>query len=540
MTRRLRRVGSVIVAVTVLGVLTWVIGLRWFVHRQIIGALHSAGIGVVQVDVRRVTPWSLELTDFRAGKAAADRVATIDVRYSPSTLWNHRVSDVRLMGVNVDLALGDRRIDVGPLSNIKSSRSSKASAASLDLPFDQIVVQSSSVTFHMSGGTLKLPTQGSLIRQDDGAFRIDVNVAMGDKPLRVAGTIGPGSGDIDLAVTSERLDAAPVAELVSAFLSGTRLTAHGGVSAVARIRRSGGKADVAFTIEPALDSVTLFSHIRSKPPTTVQNISGIIQGEMSVASGTPARGQVTFQNLALAGPSWKSSAEAISGTVAFQDLARLKAQPAQTIHVGKVTVGKTQFTNGLLIFDVAGAQPVDIRKTQWSWLGGTVSAENFRLDPSHPKLDATVQVAAVDLHQLLAFFAANKASGEGKISGQIPVVVDWPAIRFGRGQLQASRGRLLIKDLQAMSAALEQTGQASTSDLKKRVIEALSDFEYDVLRADLVNESGGLMAGVRLSGRGRAGARTPVDTELRIHGIDDVLKLYLGYERQASSSGKNN
>jgi len=543
MTRRLhrlRRAGYVIIALFVVVIVGYCFGLRWFIHRQIIAALHSAGIRVVQVSVRRVTPWTLELTDLQTGEAAPDRIATIAVGYSPSTLWNRRVSEVRLSGVDVSLALGDGRFDIGPLSGIKSSGTSKGPAAPLDLPFNRIVLQSSSITVHLPAETLHVPAQGSLTRRGDGAFQVDLNLTVSLRPLHVTGTVGPTSRDIDLAATTERLDAAPVAEVASAFLSAARLTAHGSVTATARVHRSGGKSEAALTIEPSAVSLTFVPHTRSQQPTTVEDITGILQTEVSLASDTPARGAVTFRDLALTARSWNGSAQAIAGAVTFDDVAKLKTQPAQTIHVGKLTIGKMQFTDGLLVFDVAGAHSMGIHKTQWSWLGGTVSAADFHLDPSQPKVNATVQLAVVDLHELLAFFAADKASGEGKLSGRIPLVVDWPAISFGRGNLQASRGRVQIKDLKAMSAALDQTGQSGTSDVKKRVIEALSDFEYDVLRADLLSDSSGLTAGVHLSGRGHGGARTPLDTELKIHGIDDVLKLYLGYQRQKSAAGQKN
>jgi hypothetical protein len=255
-----------------------------------------------------------------------------------------------------------------------------------------------------------------------------------------------------------------------------------------------------------------------------------------MTGGSLGRGSVALQDAAFNSTSSGISAAAINGTILFSDMKDLVTQPSQKINVGTLTLGKMQFANGSTTLDLAGANSITIRHTQWSWLGGTVSANDFRIDPFQIKLDGTVKLAAVDLRQLLAFFAPDKASGDGKISGGLPIIFDGRDLRFGRGLLQASPGgRIQVKDLQAMSAALDQSGQAG---IKRRVFEALGDFEYDVLRADLKSEPAGLMADVRLAGRGHSGERTPLDTEIRVHGLDDLLKLYLGYERWKSAAGQ--
>jgi len=147
-----------------------------------------------------------------------------------------------------------------------------------------------------------------------------------------------------------------------------------------------------------------------------------------------------------------------------------------------------------------------------------------------------VQIARVDLRRLLLLFAPTKAGGEGKITGHLPVIVDWPAVHFGDGSLQAAPGGLLeIKDIGAAAAALDQTGQSGSTEVKRRVLEALGDFQFDVLHAALGNDSQGLAADLHLTGKGRTGPRTPLDIQMRIHGLDDLLKLYLGYISRTSS-----
>jgi hypothetical protein len=137
--------------------------------------------------------------------------------------------------------------------------------------------------------------------------------------------------------------------------------------------------------------------------------------------------------------------------------------------------------------------------------------------------------------------AERKASGEGKLSGQLPVTIDGTKVSFGNGVISAlSGGTVQIKDAATIAPAAAAAQQAapvgvSQEQLKRDIIEALSDFQYDRLTGRLVNEPDGLSAFIRLSGQGRTGAQQALDYELRVHGIDALLRPYLGYRKAMSS-----
>jgi hypothetical protein len=138
----------------------------------------------------------------------------------------------------------------------------------------------------------------------------------------------------------------------------------------------------------------------------------------------------------------------------------------------------------------------------------------------------------VQLNDLLALTAKDKASGQGKLSGDIPVIIDGSNIQFGTGSFSAaSGGNVQIKDMNAIAPTAEAVSQsmsATNSDqIKKNVIEALSDFQYDTLSMSLEKTDTGLIGHVHMKGRGRSGAKQPLDYELNVTGLDKVLRGYL-------------
>jgi hypothetical protein len=434
----------------------------------------------------------------------------------------------------LDLQASGGKISMGPLDVLLPASGSGGPKSPLDLPFDRLDLESSVLTLRLPTRNVRVPVQGSLVSQGGGRYAVALDLTADVNPIRINGTIGPASGDVDLAVTGATLDASLLAAIASAVVPQSPLSAAGSISADARIRSSNGQGDATLNIRPDAVSLSIAPTDPHGTSTNVQGIGGVISVGASMVGGTLGSGSVTLQNATFNSASAGISAAAINGTIGFSDMANLVTQPSQKIVAGTLAIGKAQFANGATTFDAAGPNSVTIHRTQWSWLGGTVSAVDVRINPLQLKVDGTVQLAAVDLGQLLAYLAPDEASGEGKISGKLPITFDGRNLEFGRGLLQAAPGgRIQVKDLQAMSAALDQSVQA---EIKRRVLQALADFDYDVLRADLKSDSTGLLADVRLAGRGHSGERTPLDTEIRIHGLDDLLKLYLGYERRQSGN----
>ena len=71
-------------------------------------------------------------------------------------------------------------------------------------------------------------------------------------------------------------------------------------------------------------------------------------------------------------------------------------------------------------------------------------------------------------------------------------------------------------------------GTAASGQIKKNIVEALRDFQYDKLSARLATENGGLVGHVRMAGRGKQGSKQALAYDLNVTGLDDALRAYLG------------
>jgi hypothetical protein len=218
------------------------------------------------------------------------------------------------------------------------------------------------------------------------------------------------------------------------------------------------------------------------------------------------------------------------------DLSPPVTAPNQTLSARKLKIGSAEFENGKLQFQVNPDGEVIVKNTTWQWLGGEVSASDITI-PRDAPVKLTLHAREVDLHRLLDLLAKDKASGDGKLSGDIPVAIDHGKIEFGEAHVTAlTGGTIQIKDAAAIVPTAEAAAQAAKSpsqadEIKRNIVEALRDFQFEQLSAELKNEpDGSLTANVRMRGHGRSGAKQGVDYELHVHRLDLALKSYLNVQ----------
>ncbi|HEY8666380.1 MAG TPA: YdbH domain-containing protein, partial [Tepidisphaeraceae bacterium] len=431
-------------------------------------------------------------------------------------------------------------------------------ASVLSLPFDRIDVEGSTLVIPLPKGLTRARASvaGWLRRADNGTFQFDLTITLGARPLHASGSIGPTTGDIDATIAGDGLDAATAAAIASAFTPDAAISADGTFALAGTLHAAPAGGNISLKLTPASLAFTITSTKSSAPPaqaTNVDSIGGVFKAEAAFAPGQPLRGRLTMKDVALNATSLHFAAEGVAGEIAFDDLLHLTTADHQSLGIGKISIGEAEFTKASATFVLrrgggagvggagseGGARGLDLQTFRCNWLGGVLWTSDVHLDLTRPVMQGTAHISGVDLHQLLELVTADKATGEGSASGELPIAIDWPGVKFGAAQLKAAPGGTIkIKDLTTMSAALDQMGKSQQAELKQRILEALGDFKYDTLQANLVQDEMGLGANVHIAGRGRSGARQALDTELRFHGLDDVLKLYLGFERHQASANK--
>lgn len=197
----------------------------------------------------------------------------------------------------------------------------------------------------------------------------------------------------------------------------------------------------------------------------------------------------------------------------------LSTPGGQTIQVARVVMGKVELTRGLLSFEIENPESVFIEGVEFGWAGGRLYSNAFRLDRTRGRLDAVISADRLRLEELLPVFT-DRVTGQGAVYGRLPIAIRWPQrienktrmvdwnrpmLSFGDGFVYATPGggRLQIKDpeqlvgkqLDAWLAANPQLAKAGVLEqVKRRILKAMSDLDYDVLKLDLVRRGNGANA----------------------------------------------
>jgi hypothetical protein len=530
----------VLAAIGVAGIglaLSWFIVLPWLLRNRVEAVLRGAGVGDVTFHVAEATPWGSTLTSVEAGEQDALGIERLKIEYSPWDLWNGRLHALRIRGARLELRVREGRVDLSPLTAFvlgKDRPTTKAispgpAAGEMSLPLERITLVDSTIVFQTDRGAVQIP--------------VDLEVRNRDRDqLLITAHAGPQRdlifhATVDLTRSTATFTAAAnpgwILLTVRSIFPGTMAAVDGRMTL---------RGDMAWGDESPAGKLRL---VIARPPASAKLADAQLKlsgGVFEVAGqlGPEAAVRITVSDAALAGEGFAMSG--VSGAVALSSVSPPKTAPGQRVTVSELDIGGVKLADGVMEFQVNDARSIFVDRVSWKAFGGRIMADDFPVEAGEP-LALTLHASEIELKELLATFAKDKASGEGKLSGELPIIVDGSDVTFGDGQAIAlERGRLQIREAAALAPAAESAAAAAQSpsqseQIKRNIIEALSDFEYDRLTARLDDENGkGLSAFVRLSGRGRTGARQALDYDLRIRGLDGLIRSYLGIRRSMNEA----
>lgn len=218
--------------------------------------------------------------------------------------------------------------------------------------------------------------------------------------------------------------------------------------------------------------------------------------------GLSSRGALGIEALTFETP--QARVEGLSGTVAARSLLPPRTPPAQHLTarrvVAAVPLGEVSLRFALDT-GASGAPLLRIERAEGRLAGGLLSAEDVTLD-ADPAADnaATVRVTELSLARLLEDLAIEGLSGEGTLSGTVPVRLRADGVFVDRGKLAAESGGVVR--LRSAKAKQALSGQGEQVSLMLR---ALEDFRYDVLELTVHRPpQGELELGVVMEGRNPA------------------------------------
>lgn len=213
-------------------------------------------------------------------------------------------------------------------------------------------------------------------------------------------------------------------------------------------------------------------------------------------------------------------------------------------------LGEIDLGAGLLDFQLEKQDTFAVEQIRCKTLPrGEFRTHSFRVKPAKPDLRIELYCEDVSLSRWLTLLAKDKASGEGLISGRLPLRIRTkPSLKveFAPGYLMAAPGGWFeIHDTEALEALLSEnipsTAQETnySDDLKDRVVQSLRNFEYSKLKFEIIQNEWNQTLRISTVGQGRKtpkGMKGPqgIDMTVNINGFDalvaTILEMKLGLE----------
>jgi hypothetical protein len=200
----------------------------------------------------------------------------------------------------------------------------------------------------------------------------------------------------------------------------------------------------------------------------------------------------------------------------------------QIVSVELADVG-LPLTNGLVRFKIDDGSTMSIAESHLEMMSGHVTLQPVTLKLGAPAQQIHLDVDKVSLARLFELFAVAGLSGDGQLSGTIPVTLFPAGLAIDHAKLEAEAPGTLRYDATKGPSALQGAG-----DSVKMAMSALSDFHYDKLEIDLDRAAtGDTELGLHIAGRNPSFYNGyPVEFNLSVTGrLDEALRKGLaGYQ----------
>lgn len=166
--------------------------------------------------------------------------------------------------------------------------------------------------------------------------------------------------------------------------------------------------------------------------------------------------------------------EQLSGAIALDRLFPPSTDGPQRVRIGAIDIG-VPLSSGAIEIDVISPEQVELRVEEFGLFGGLIDSQLIAIDPTQQSIEATLEVAGIDLSSILAFAEFGELSATGQLEGRLPLSYKNGELRINDGLIQtAGGGGELRYRPQAIDTALSEVDRSSELALK-----AIAHFAYD-------------------------------------------------------------
>lgn len=186
----------------------------------------------------------------------------------------------------------------------------------------------------------------------------------------------------------------------------------------------------------------------------------------------------------------------------LNDLTALSSPPGQRFHIDNLHYGRLNAARFNVDFQIDAGPSVFIQKAGLDWCQGTIHTPPFRITPGVETFDMILACDALNLAMMLEQLKVAEASGQGTVSGRIP-------LRWTKGRLQFRDG--FLSSLPGESGAIRISGTdyllaGLPPDAPQRTqleiaIEALKDYTFKWARLHLNSQQDDLLVQLQVDGK---------------------------------------
>jgi Dicarboxylate transport len=187
--------------------------------------------------------------------------------------------------------------------------------------------------------------------------------------------------------------------------------------------------------------------------------AGVVTGEADFTwapdpIGLTSSASFQFDDITFGGPTRVvTKTIGVNGRLDFANLWPVKTDGPQTITVSGVDFGALQLEQGEINFDMPGDETLRVAEATFPWFGGMLSVHDATASFAGGDAVAHLNAEDIDLAQILEYVDAEGLSGEGLLSGVLPLVVEDGKARIENGELRSTTSGAIRYQGQAVAAA---------------------------------------------------------------------------------------
>jgi hypothetical protein len=262
----------------------------------------------------------------------------------------------------------------------------------------------------------------------------------------------------------------------------------------------------------------------------MQDIDGTLglRGDINLAADGSLTSDLSLALSNLSGKIGPAVFQNINGVIKIDRPWPLSTPPGQSLAVQQVVLG-LPFTNGLVGFDIDDGKTIKIDAGTLNLANGQVTLDPTILSTDAPVQQINLKVDSLGVNELFKLIGIAGLSGEGQISGNIPVSLFPEGVLIKDAKLASTGPGKLKYDTASAPAAVKNAGANVAMALS-----VLSDFRYKDLVLTLDRQlTGDAALGLHISGSNPSFYNGyPVEFNFTATGrLDEILRQGLaGYQ----------